>query len=388
MSRADHTLPPPTVPTRSRRLAAIAERLSPARSTATALLLYLLAGAALTAFLFLTVHKRPESELTGLHFIRYHQVVRVWVEDGYLKHGGLAFLEPVDRNPKQKVWRSNSMAFLVGALLLERVPYVAGGSYSLRLMTVHNQLIVWLSAAALALLSMRMAMRIGVPASHAFLLGLGCQAAFQTFPDNLYLFWEMLPTGVVVLLVIPFLILEEARFERNRDETPFSAARAVLVFLLAWVEPIGAIFFLASYALVLFLFSEGELSRIRPVRTIALPALLGIALFALQIAWVRFRYPTVELEGSGVLFRTGLDGSTQYVKGHSDILTRKWPQPDWLINRWKELFLAGAVALVIVLVLRVTSKLELRSAVFILCVALGLYVPYAFTFSQAAAIHP
>ena len=47
-------------------------------------------------------------------------------------------------------------------------------------MTVHNQGIIWLTAALLGLLSMRFAMRLGVTPGWAFTLGLGAQAVYQT----------------------------------------------------------------------------------------------------------------------------------------------------------------------------------------------------------------
>ena len=35
---------------------------------------------------------------------------------------------------------------------------------------------------------------------------------------------------------------------------------------------------------------------------------------------------------------------TEAVQGHWDLVTRKWPTPDWPINFWKWLFCAGAAA--------------------------------------------
>ena len=307
-----------------------------------------MAGTVLMVFLFGTVHRRSPDEIRAFGD-RFHRVVQVWIEHGYLKHGGLYFAEPVDANPRQIVWRSSSMAFLQGAHLLERVHYLSRGRYSYRLMAVHNQAVVLLTSAILALLAMRLATRLGLEADRAFILGLGSLAVYQTFPQNLYYFWEILPTTVVSTIVASWLLLEESRFGQLRDDTRTVVLRSAAVFLLAWLEPVSAFFLLPTFALVLFLLAPAEWRRIPFGRSVVVPAVAALGLYALQILWVRFWYPGVNLVGSSFVFRTGLDGSTQYVLGHWDLLTRKWPVPDWPINLWKPLFLSGFAAYVLVL---------------------------------------
>jgi hypothetical protein len=166
-----------------------ASRATAARDTRLAGLLYLALGAIVLIFLFGTVHRRTDAEIQAFND-RFHRVVQVWIEHGYLKHGGLAFTEPGEANPTQTVWRSSSMAFLQAAHVLERVHYLLRGSYSYRLMLLHNQVVVLLTAVVIALLSMRLAQRIGLRREHAFILGLASLAVFQTFPQNLFYYWR------------------------------------------------------------------------------------------------------------------------------------------------------------------------------------------------------
>jgi hypothetical protein len=160
------------------------------------------------------------------------------------------------------------------------------------------------------------------------------------------------------------------------------------IFLAVWVEPYGASLLLVVFALALHLLVPAERVQVSLLRSVLLPAAGALGMFLLQILWVKLRYPSVTLWSTGFLERTGLDGSTQYVSGHWDLLTRKWPVPNLPDNFWKPLFIAGTVALVTIVILRLVSRLPLKVPVFVLCVLLGLYVPFAFAAFQATAIHP
>ena len=146
----------------------------------------------------------------------------------------------------------------------------------------------------------------------------------------------------------------------------------------------------AAFVVACLLLEPGSLRRVALVKNALLPAAAGVLVLLMQLLWVRYRFPEVVLEGSGLLFRTGLDGSTQYVNSHWDLLTRRWPVPDspWPINFWKGLFCGGIAATVVTYTLYLCGQSTLRSSIFVLSVALGLYVPLAFAFMQSVSIHP
>ena len=358
-----------------------------ARETRLAGVLYLTLGAIVLTFLYGTVHRRTDAEIQAFND-RFHRVVQVWIEHGYLKHGGLAFTEPGENNPTQTVWRSSSMAFLQAAHVLERFHYLLRGSYSYRLMLLHNQVVVLLTAVVIALLSMRLALRVGLRREHAFILGLASLAVFQTFPHNLFYYWEILPTLPVVLVASSWLLLEESYVGHDSEPPWVGRCRSVLIFLLVWIEPVSAAFMIGAFVGACFLLAPESLRRVPLVRNVLLPAAAGVLILMLQVLWVRYRFPEVTLEGSGLLFRTGLDGSTQYVQGHWDLVARRWPTPDWPINFWKWLFCAGVAATTAVYAFYLRGQTTLRSSVFVLSVAFGLYIPLAFAFLQSVAIHP
>lgn len=360
-------------------------------------------GGVVLIFLFATVHRRDLSvdlakpyTYTAAESTRYPKLIQFWIEQGYLKHGGLWFLQPGDvgyiDEDHPRVYRSGAMGFLQVAHLLERINYTFRGKISYTLMVVHNQAWVWLSSAWLGVLGMRLSRRIGTPARYALLFGAASAVIYQTFPTNLWYYWELLPTGVIASLAILFLLIEEAGFDQERAPRWLTLARALCVFALVYAEPVSAILFLATYLLAADLLGSQALRRFSLLKTFLLPAGTALGVFALQLLFVRLSYPTVQMVGGGFMFRTGLDGSTQYYTGFLDLITSRFPfrflpylTP---LTQWWFLFIAGNLAVLVLAGLYLRLLPELKCAILILAMAFGLYLPYVFLFSQAAVIHP
>ncbi len=353
----------------------------------TTLLGLVLAGLAVEAALFATVQK--DRELRGTDKI---QVIMVWIQHGYLKHGGLKFLEPVDSNPTQRVWRSSSMGYMQSAHLVERIYVAFRGRPSYTLLAVHNQAVVMLASALLGLLAFRIVVTIGAAPPHALLMALATACVYQTFPSNLNAILSIYPTIFVLLGFISFLILE---LRGIGDETPpgwCAGARAATVFAMFYCDPITVGLFMMFYCLVSVLLAPEVHRNYRFLVTIAVPAALAVGVFALQLLWVRWRYPGIQLYGSSFMFRTGFDGATDYYRTHADLILSRFTLafgPELLyLAQWWVLMVGGLIALVWVTVSYLRSRRELRGAVYVMIVALTMYLPFAFLFSQAAIIHP
>ncbi len=349
-------------------------------------------------FLFATVHRRDLSSEWAEYSVkyfpieRYPNLIRLWIEHGYFKHGGLRFLEPVDQNPTQEVYRSNPMGFLQAAHLLERVNYWLRGKFSYMLLVLHNQAWVWFSSALLGVLGMRLAKRMELKPLYTLFLGAACAITYQTFPINLWYYWEIYPTTVLSFFAILFLLIEEVSFGRAGLPRWVMVLRGLCVFALVYTELYSALFFLAMYAVAASLLAPETHSWSRSLRTVILPAGSALGVFALQLLWVRFAYPGVRLIGAAFSYRTGLDGSTQFYVTHLDLIVTRYSLKlnaplTLLVQSWF-LFVAGGISIVLLVVLYLTRLPQLKGALLILAMALGLYVPFVFVFSQAAVIHP
>ena len=222
--------------------------------------------------LFLTVHNRDVSRSTFHQ--RHNNVIRVWIEHGYFKHGGMAFRQPVDENPRQGVWSSSTLGFMQAAHMLERISYAWKGVFSQRLMVLHNQALVWISSALLGFLAFRMVLRYDGRLTSALLLGISCQAVYQTFPFNLRFYWETYPTTVTCIFAIAFLILVEKSMRQNKLSGWYHLLLALIVFGMFYAEHFTSFMFMATYYFIALVMDPSLVKRQRHILTIILPAVV------------------------------------------------------------------------------------------------------------------
>jgi hypothetical protein len=363
---------------------------------------FLLFGLVVLSFLFATVHHRdPAAEppnvqgRSAANADRFPRLIRLWIEQGYFKHGGMWFLQPGDigyvDEAHPRVYSSGTMGFLQPAHLLERVSYALRGGFSYRLLLLHNQALVWLASGLLGLLGMRMALRMEIPGLRAFVLGLACTAVYQTFPPNLWYFWEIYSTTAAVVFVIAFLLFEDVRARREGAAPWLDVLRGACVFCATFTEWLVGGFLIVAYSLTTILMSPESFKGKSPLKVLVLPGLAAWGVYRLQVIWVRRNFPEVELVGSSFLFRAGLDGSTQYYGGLSDLWSRRFhffmPHLEPIVQP-SFLFVAGGLAVLILAALYLTRLPQLKGPLSGLVTGLGLYGLYVSILSQAAVIHP
>lgn len=354
----------------------------------TSLLVLAAAGLVVLFALFNTVHRRSTAEIVNGSPARYRELITYWRDHGYVKHAGMWVRgaeegwSPPKEGETRYVYRS-SMAHLAAAHALQRVSFLVRGRYSDRLMAIHNQLVIWIGATLLGWLAMRLALPLVPHGGRALLLGFLVLVTYQTFPSNLMHYWELYASGAVQLFAILFLLSTHALI--NGDARRWRAARAIAVFGVAWVDPSIALVFLPLALLVCVLMGQPVLDR-RLVPTVLAPAAAAFALWGAQVLWMKWQFPGVQLLGSGFFFRTGLDGSVEYVKGHWDIVAfTRFRYNAGL--KWVGLLTIGALSLLVPL-LRYHRVAALRQPMVLLVASACLYFPYAFIFSQGVIIHP
>ena len=361
----------------------------------TSLVFLLAVGAAVALALGMTVHNRSTEEIIRKAPPRYEQLITFWIRRGYFRHGGLwirrrglrqAFAPPAPKEPVQWAYRTSSMSYLQLGHLLERIHYGVTGRYSHQLMAISSQALVWLSSALLGLLAMRLALRMGAPGLHALLLGAGCQIVHATFGVNLNYYWEVYYTTVAPIFLILFLLLSETLLDGGRISRGAGFCRALCVFVLFHLDPSPAFLFILTYLLCCAVLCRGALSGRRILAQVVLPAAAGMLLFGAQLLCVKLAFPGVKFVGSSLLFRTGFDGSTGFYRDHWNLLFSKY-RDVWDFLNWPCLLWAGvgATALLVALYHRIP---QLRIPVFMVLATLGMWVPFAFLFSQGTTIHP
>lgn len=344
---------------------------------------FLLYGLTLFIILFHTVHDRTDEEFEKRMVPRYNDSIMVWINHGYINHGGLAFLRPVQEDPSQLVWRSVTMGYIQLAHLVQRVHVAMTGEFSYFLMALHNQFFPMLSSILLGFLAMRMSMQLNIPPLHALILGLGALTVFQTFPMSLGAIWENYQQDVWQSLVVLFFLRENhLNWKGYAEENNFSWV--LLVFVMFYIDPYVTLFFLASYFLILVITAPDEFEAFKFFKSVLIAGACAVLVMVIQINWVKFNHPQVNLSGSSFIYRSGLDGDMQYYSSHLDLLLTQYVP--WL-PRWKVLLTLGIFSAIAVICMAQRNRKYFNHQTTLL-MGIGSFVPMAFFFSQNGVIHP
>ncbi|MBI4774585.1 MAG: hypothetical protein HY788_10455 [Deltaproteobacteria bacterium] len=349
------------------------------------LICFLLSGLILCVFLFNTVHKRDYREYAAAKDQRNHNLIQRWIDEGYFKQGGMLILPEKDAEGRTVVYSSSFFGFLQAGHLLERLNRWLRGTYSYRLMAWHNQAVVWLTSALLAWLAMRLALRMGVEPFSCLLLGIGCQFVHQTFGPNLWLVWNMTSQAVLVLFVVLFLLFEEAGLDRTDISKYACFGRALAVFGMMYATWMAGLLFLFSYFGTVTLLHPSRLRSQRLFWAVLVPMCLVFGIHVCQILVVIHNFPDARFVGGTFLYRSGLDGATNHFLSHMDILTNKRRSLPYL--QWKVFLYAGTLVLFALIPVFVKLR-EGRIPVTIILMLTGMYIPWAFVFSQSWSVHP
>ncbi|HEX2061111.1 MAG TPA: S24/S26 family peptidase, partial [Thermoanaerobaculia bacterium] len=331
--------------------------------------LFLATGLVALAYTWVTVHRRPGEQLSqSSATLRTHAAITYWLEHGYFSTYGLM----VPSREEPVVYRWSSGAVLITGFAVEKIWVAITGRFSWRLLAVHNTFMALLIATCLALLAYRLARRLGAGHLHAFALGVCVQMVQFTFPESLWLYWELQREALFLLPACLFLLFDER-----------VVPRAIAAFAATWVELFLGTMFLASYAIAVLLLRDERPRPRRLVATVLLPWLAAMALYATQYTLAKQTKP---MAASSFAYRTGMDGDSTFYRDHLDIafgreLVRGENSRGAWLYRWPVLFFAGALAALVALVLAREARVPLASL-------LGAYVLHAAVFSQAVALHP
>jgi hypothetical protein len=273
------------------------------------------------------------------------------------------------------------MGFLYAPYLLEKINVAFTGKFSLRLLTYYDQLLPMVSSALLGLLAMRLVIPLGISLSAAFLLGIGVQTAYQTFPLNLGLFWETCPQVTPIPFVLFFFLLEVHIFN-EKDTVKLQFFRGLAIFFMFATDFQSSLFFILSY-IVIKAITVPKFALKTDIKTMFIPGLCVTVLWISQALWVKMTQPGVQFSGSALNFRTGFDGSVEYYKTHLELFDSKW---NYVFPSWNTMYILGALALIAVITFVQKNK-KLITHQTILLAGLALYIPMAFFFSQNGVIH-
>lgn len=344
--------------------------------------------------LFATIHNRSESDLIKHTPERYNLLIKFWQQRGYFTHGGLwvwsaeagpgYWNPPVGDESVKLVYRSYTMGHLVFANAIERLYMSITDSFSNTLMKYHNQFFTFLSSALLGLLAFRIGKRLGMFAETAMLSAISCLLIYQTFPINLFYYWEVYPSTIAIPFLLLFILTLENIYNNISPSRRAIIVAATSAFFIFYTDPPVGGLFLLFVSLGWFKFGSRVALKNSALKVLVVPIVIGVLVYLAQLALIKFNYPDIKFIGSGFWFRTGLDGSIQYYKDHWALLTQRSQFP---FLKWYFLLIGGACSLLFFMFAFAKYVKDNYIALVLFCL-LSSYLPIAFVASQGVIIHP
>jgi hypothetical protein len=187
---------------------------------------------------------------------------------------------------------------------------------------------------------------------------------------------------------ITFLLLLTILLEGLVDHSKASKLNLIgllcSVFFFAYIDP--SVFFIYLFFLLISIayFNTNQLTNSFFWKVLFFPTILAGIIYGLQIYTIKFNYPNIYLEGSGLLFRTGLDGSIEHYKDHLALFTRR---ENFKFLGWYFLFFGG-IASLILFMSQISRHLTDAYIKIVVSTLLCAYLPFAFIMSQGTVIHP
>ena len=362
------------------------------------LVLLFVVGLFVFSFLMNTVHLRPESDIQSQKtFLNiYMHYIEIWMRDGYWKHGGLFYIDAGSvLNPSQNSFHYRSSGiWLVSSLLIEKMNYLITGTVSYKLMAVHNQIIIMITSVLFGFLVWRLGRRMNSVDHYAVLLAsVSCLAVYQTFPQNLFYFWNITPQANFMLIVVVFFIIIESLYSEKRIPRIAKIALPAIVAFMVFSEYAASLFLGISFILASIVAGISFKKIKQIIGYILISYILLMIFINFQFLIAKINYPNIDIVGSSAMFRMGFDGNVTHVKDHFDLLFGRhlshiYPtggsagNPEFLV--WKWMFIAGVLSLIFIL-FKQLKKIDFN---FIILFSLvGMYSLYAFIFMNAVIIH-
>lgn len=354
----------------------------------------MIVGLFIYGMLFATVHNRTQTDLVKNTPERYNLLIQFWKDRGYFKHGGL-WIWTTDKDaqfrwnpnvdePVGKIYRSYPMGHIMFANIAERIYMCVTGKFSNTLMKYHNQFFVLLSSALLGLLAYRLGKRTKMPPVNAMLASISCQLLYQTFPVNLFYFWEVYPSTISSPFLIMFIILLEDIYDKSNPSRKKNIYAAACSFFAFYIDPPTVGLFLIFFTLSWILLGSRESFKRNWHKITIYPVICAAIIIIAQLIIVKINFPNAELVGSGFLFRTGLDGSTTYYENHWALLTKRGL---FGFLNWRFLFYGGLMSF-IAFMFGFNKYIRDNYTALVISSLLCLYFPLAFLLSQGVVIHP
>ena len=259
---------------------------------------------------------------------------------------------------------------MLGFLLLtvHNRPYINLSSLNnFPLTGICNQLLPLITASFLGYVSMRLARRFSVSSNNSYILGLGTQMTYQSFPNNLWFYWKTYPATWWVLFLAIFWTLEETQSSDEMEQNYLSWIKALILTGMYWVDTMATLFLITFKNLVSSKKSIEFSKWASFFMSVKFPFGLGVTVFAVKYI----------LLYTGINTSTGFSGEL-FLQAYCDDgvrgLTFKSLPPQ--LPDWNILLVSGLISIITILAFAKKKEHQISH------LAILLSVVAAFLFSK------
>ena len=330
---------------------------------------------------------RRSSDASRYNQWNYTEVCRK-VEEGYFSDAGFVRI-------KKKVWTSYTGFYVAPLYIPQKAHHLVTGNCSERLFIATTQLWIAMVGLAAVFFARQATSSLKINYWVLFTLGFCLQFLIQTFPYALDQGVKFRYSWAFLAFGLTFLTLLNRSLNRERISNRALVALSLLTFAMTLVEYIASLFLVAAITGLLLLTGGWQALRsTRPLITMLAPFAAALFVHALQLGWISSAHPDIALSGNlldGPSSRMGLTKlSHQFFEATPNLLSTDasvFSNRRGLLGQWRDLFVFGLGALLILLITEHKARESVRSA-FAVLPLLSIYFLYFCVFWNSVLVHP
>jgi hypothetical protein len=241
---------------------------------------------------------------------RPQYIINLWKTCGFSNTLGLSFSECPQSNKKILVYQSRPPSYLYAYYFFLKI---SKQPFTLESYHFYNQTLMWLMATLIGYLGFRIIRYWGLTDIQSAVIVIVSEAVFYSFPYTLQLFFYPIQEQWTIIFLLFLALIEERIIGSEKSTNLLLALRFLCFLLLSYCDIAFGALSAIVYLLIRFLITKNFIKPKIAVFQVVLPTIVGFLVHIFQLFVFKIKWPATVFVGSTFLWRSGLDGATNYV---------------------------------------------------------------------------